>query len=143
MSPRPVLGNRFYFALPASCAGLVAYVSVTAFFAHTGGSDIMERACASGMQGRMVMRLGPAIGDMPFAESGCQCQVETFLHELSHHAAGTIDDKARGECYERQGVLRLRAAGPARAVRNAENVAFFAMEYGLDDGPIGLHAMGL
>ncbi len=56
-----------------------------------------------------------------------QSKVETFIHELSHHAAGTIDDKTGGECYEWTGVTRLKGLGPARAIWNAENVAFFCV----------------
>jgi hypothetical protein len=88
---------------------------------------------ATGVQrvkgGSLVMRLGPNIWDMPFTSTTEQSQVETFLHELSHHAAGTIDDQEGGECYGLPGVTRLKALGPARAVRNAENVGFFCVSY--------------
>lgn len=80
--------------------------------------------------GALVMRLGSNLWTMPFKSLTEQSQVETFIHELSHHAAGTIDDKNGGECYGLTGVNRLKAAGPARAVRNAENVGFFCMSYG-------------
>jgi hypothetical protein len=79
--------------------------------------------------GMMTMRIGPALFAMPFRSLSVQSQVETFLHELSHHAAGTIDDKNGGECYELVGVTRLKGLGPARAVRNAENVGFFCTEW--------------
>jgi hypothetical protein len=79
--------------------------------------------------GQMTMRIGPALFAMPFVSLSVQSQVETFLHELSHHAAGTIDDKNGGECYEWVGVTRLKGVGPARAVRNAENVGFFVTRW--------------
>ncbi len=89
------------------------------------------------------MVLGPAVFKMPFAEAGVQSQVETFLHELSHHAAMTVDDTVGGECYGKTGVLRLKALGPARSVYNAENVGFFLVEYALNADPIGLAALNL
>lgn len=74
---------------------------------------------------RLPMRLGPNFFAMSDRELFEQSKVETFLHELSHHAAGTIDDKVGGECYGWTGVTRLKGLGPARAVWNAENVGFF------------------
>ncbi|MBL8436868.1 MAG: hypothetical protein JNM61_01590 [Zoogloeaceae bacterium] len=74
---------------------------------------------------RLPMRLGPNFFTMPDRHLFEQSKVETFLHELSHHAAGTIDDSVGGECYGWTGVTRLKGIGPARAIWNAENVAFF------------------
>lgn len=88
--------------------------------------------------GGVVMRLGPAVWDMPFTSRFQQSQVETFLHELSHHAAGTIDDTMGGECYDLVGVNRLKGVGPVRAVRNAENVGFFLMEYAPEEEALDL-----
>lgn len=80
-------------------------------------------------EGKMIMRVGPAMMAMANIALDAQCQVETFLHELSHHAAGTIDDKVGGECYDLVGVNRLKALGPERAVRNAENIGFFCIKW--------------
>jgi hypothetical protein len=74
---------------------------------------------------RLPMRLGPNFFTMPERDMFGQSRIETFLHELSHHAAGTIDDSNGGECYGLEGVNRLKGLGPKRAVRNAENVGFF------------------
>ena len=79
---------------------------------------------------RLPMRLGQNFFAMPDRELFEQSQVETFLHELSHHAAGTIDDSTSGNCYGWDGVSRLKGLGPDRAVRNAENVAFFCVWLG-------------
>ena len=74
---------------------------------------------------RLPMRLGPNFFAMPDRHLFEQSKIETFLHELSHHAVGTIDDSAGGECYGWTGVTRLKGLGPSRAVWNAENVGFF------------------
>lgn len=75
------------------------------------------------------MRLGARFFTLPESSLTAQSQVETFLHELSHHAAATIDDNTSGECYGQTGVDRLKGLGPGRAVRNAENVGWFLMRY--------------
>lgn len=77
--------------------------------------------------GAMPMLIGPQFFTLPPFAIDAQCHVQVFLHELSHHSAGTIDDEDGGDCYELAGVNRLKALGPARAVRNAENVGFFCM----------------
>lgn len=77
--------------------------------------------------GAMPMLIGPQFFTLPPFAIDAQCHVQVFLHELSHHSAGTIDDEDGGECYQLAGVNRLKALGPARAVRNAENVGFFCM----------------
>lgn len=78
----------------------------------------------------LPMKLGAAFFNMPDRSLFEQSKVETFLHELSHHAAGTIDDKNGGECYEWTGVTRLKGLGPSRAIWNAENVGFFCVWVG-------------
>ena len=80
---------------------------------------------------RMPMRLGSPFFAMPFKHLSEQSQIQTFLHELSHHAAGTIDDDRFGPtgCYEWSGVVAMKGAGPNKAVRNAENVGFFCSRY--------------
>jgi hypothetical protein len=84
---------------------------------------------ANGNAEAMPMKLGPNFFAMDRISLTEQSQIETFLHELSHHAAGTIDDKVGGECYTMTGVMRLKGLGPLRATRNAENVGFFLTRY--------------
>ena len=79
---------------------------------------------------RLPMRLGPNFFSMPFRHLFEQSQVETFLHELSHHSVGTIDDSTSGNCYGWSGVCHVKGLGPDRAVRNAENVGFFCLWLG-------------
>ncbi|MDE1947289.1 MAG: hypothetical protein KGL43_17485 [Burkholderiales bacterium] len=74
---------------------------------------------------RLPMRLGPNFFAMDDRNLFEQSKVETFLHELSHHSVGSIDDSNGGECYGWTGVTRLKGLGPARAVWNAENIGFF------------------
>ncbi len=75
------------------------------------------------------MSLGPRFFTLPEISLTEQSQVQTFLHELSHHAAATLDDNNGGECYGLIGINRLKGLGPPRAVRNAENVGFFLARY--------------
>lgn len=86
-------------------------------------------ASSSPVIGAMPMKLGAPFFAMPFTSLTEQSQVQTFLHELSHHAAATIDDQNGGECYGQTGVTRLKGLGPERAVRNAENVGWFLVRY--------------
>jgi hypothetical protein len=96
--------------------------------AHTNLIDDLRQQGVA--PARLPMRLGPNFFNMPFRSLFDQSQTETFLHELSHHTAGTIDDDNGGDCYEWVGVCRLKGLGPDRAVRNAENVAFFCVWLG-------------
>jgi hypothetical protein len=88
-----------------------------------------EYRSGAGVADMMPMRLGDRFFAMPFKSLTEQSQVETFLHELSHHAAGTLDDTNGGECYGTVGVNRLKGLGPLRAVRNAENVGWFCTNW--------------
>jgi hypothetical protein len=96
--------------------------------AHTSFVD--EARQEGAVAARLPMRLGPNFFTMQDRELFGQSKIETFLHELSHHSAGTIDDEDGGECYDWDGVCRLKGLGPARAVRNAENVGFFCVWLG-------------
>ena len=62
-----------------------------------------------------------------------QSRVRIYLHELSHHAAGTRDvkrpDYPDDKCYEFEGVLACAMVGPHKAVFNAESVSMFLMEF--------------
>jgi hypothetical protein len=92
--------------------------------------DLVDNyAYGTAKSGAMPMTIGPGFFTNPAYALDAQCHVESFLHELSHHAAGTIDDTNGGECYGLAGVNRLKGLGPARAVRNAENVGFFCMAW--------------
>ena len=76
----------------------------------------------------LSMIIRPIFFNLPFEALNNQSQVETFLHELSHFAAGTIDYKPP-RCYEMTGVNYCKSAGVEVAVRNAENVGFFIASY--------------
>jgi hypothetical protein len=91
--------------------------------------DLVDGYAYAQGHGAMPMTVGPGMFANPAWAIDAQCHVESFLHELSHHAAGTIDDTQGGECYDLTGVNRLKAIGPTRAVRNAENVGFFCMAW--------------
>lgn len=63
---------------------------------------------------------------LPYKIGNAQSQVETFLHELSHTAAGTLDVDAP-RCYGFEGVLYCKQAGKANL--NAENYGMFLQSY--------------
>ena len=70
---------------------------------------------------------------LPRIQSNDQTQLETFLHELSHLAAGTEDELYLGsEAYGRTAAMGL-ASNPntiSLARNNAENYGFFIVEAG-------------
>jgi len=82
---------------------------------------------STSQRGGSPMTIGPKFFILPPKSLTQQSQAQSFMHELSHHAAGTIDDG--NPCYGQQGVDRLKGLGPLRAVRNAENVAFFIVQW--------------
>jgi hypothetical protein len=92
-------------------------------------SDIESWETTQINTGGSRMTIGPSCFTNPMWAQDAQCVIETLLHELSHHAAGTVDDTSGGECYGIAGVNRLKAQGSDRAVRNAENVGFFCMAW--------------
>ena len=63
---------------------------------------------------------------LPYKQLDNQSQVECFLHELSHTAAGTIDVDAP-KCYGFSGVLYCKDIG--KAAHNAENYGMFLQSY--------------
>jgi hypothetical protein len=75
------------------------------------------------IQAPLLMRLNPAFFILEEVSLFEQSQVQVFLHELSHHAAATIDDLNAVD------TKRLRGLGPMRAVRNADSVACFLTRY--------------
>jgi hypothetical protein len=63
-----------------------------------------------------------------------QCQVQVVLHEMSHIGAGTIDvvdnragKPAGAKLYELDGATHAKTSGTA--IQNAENWAFFLMDF--------------
>jgi hypothetical protein len=69
-------------------------------------------------------------------QSDDQTQIETFIHELSHVAAGTKDMNRPDHttnpqpCYGRLAALALAQNFPEQARDNAENYGFFIVEVG-------------
>ena len=76
----------------------------------------------------MPMTVRPQMLTMPLINIIEQTQVETFLHELSHFAAGT-EDIDEPDCYDLAGVAYCKAKGSAVAITNAENVGFFLTDF--------------
>lgn len=74
----------------------------------------------------LEVRLFDLFFQMPFKSHHKQSQVETFLHELSHVAAGT-HDVAAPRCYGYGGVLHVRSMG--RGAMNAESYGMFLQSY--------------
>ena len=68
------------------------------------------------------MSIYPLFFDLPFFAKDAQCQVQSFLHELSHCAAGTLDIDAPA-CYGMEGVRYCMRNGTS--AMNAENIAMF------------------
>jgi hypothetical protein len=91
--------------------------------------DIQNLELAQTNTGGSRMTIGPSCLTQTMWQQDGQCIIESFLHELSHHAAGTVDDNNGGECYGLIGVNRLKAMGSDRATRNAESVGFFCMAW--------------
>lgn len=80
----------------------------------------------SGNPSPMIFR--PRMLKLPFVDQTSDSQVQTFLHELSHFAAGTIDYDAPN-CYGIAGTKYCIGKGVDIAVRNAENVGFFIQSF--------------
>lgn len=76
----------------------------------------------SAKNGPSRMSIYPLFFDLPFFAKDTQCQVQSFLHELSHCAAGTLDVDAPA-CYGMTGVKHCMKTGTS--AMNAENVAMF------------------
>ena len=67
-------------------------------------------------------------------QSNDQTQIETFIHELSHVAAGVLDQDHHATnplaCYGRVNALAMATSHPDQARDNAENYGFFIAEVG-------------
>ena len=63
---------------------------------------------------------------LPYKQKKSQSQVETFLHELSHSAAGTHDVDSP-KCYGHNGVLYCKSVG--KGAMNAESYGMFLQSY--------------
>ncbi len=72
------------------------------------------------------MSIYPLFFKLPFYVEDGQSQVQSFLHELSHCAAGTIDVNAPS-CYGMPGVRNCMRNGTS--AMNAENVAMFLAKF--------------
>lgn len=96
-------------------------------FATVGDIQTLETTQIN--TGGSRMTIGPSCMSQVMWKQDDQCIIESFIHELSHHAAGTVDDSNGGDCYGLSGVNRLKATKSTRATRNAENVAFFCMAW--------------
>jgi Lysine-specific metallo-endopeptidase len=84
---------------------------------------IMRYANASA---KPIMRLFDLFFNLPYKRLDAQSQVETFLHELSHMAAGTHDVDAP-KCYGYNGVMYCKSAG--KGAMNAESYGMFLQSY--------------
>jgi hypothetical protein len=76
----------------------------------------------------LPMTIRPKLLTMPLIDQTQQSQVETFLHELSHFAAGVID-YSPPNCYDVVGTTYCSNQSVDVAVRNAENVGFFVQSF--------------
>lgn len=130
-----VASVTFKVVYDGTLAANAEMLSFSAMFNNAGMKsaeiqDLEDSVSFGGTQrGGSQMTIGPNFFTNPAYAIDAQCHVESFLHELSHHAAGTIDDENGGACYGLAGVNRLKGLGPARAVRNAENIGFFCMAW--------------
>jgi hypothetical protein len=84
---------------------------------------IMEDTSA---YGAAKMELFDAYFGMPYKLRDAQSQVQAFLHELSHVAAGTLDIDAPA-CYGMSGVNYCKLSG--KSAYNAENYGMFLQSY--------------
>jgi hypothetical protein len=70
----------------------------------------------------------PSFFTLPFKGKDEDTQVETIVHELSHHAANTNDESVSGvDCYSYNGVQAAVRAG--KATNNAENYGYFICSF--------------
>lgn len=78
--------------------------------------------------GASKMRLFPLFFGLATFKADKQCKIQSFLHELSHCAGGTIDVSDNGiNPYGMDGVKRCRIA--KKSGKNAENVAMFIASF--------------
>lgn len=76
--------------------------------------------------GASVLTVYPLFFDLPYKAKDAQSQVQSFMHELSHCAAGTVDVD-QPKCYGMTGVDYCKKAG--KSANNAENIAMFLATY--------------
>ena len=95
--------------------------------------DRANKAMNPGVKIKLTDRF---FNSLPRVQSDDQTQIETFLHELSHIAAGTKDMERADHtpnpqpCYGRVNALALAVNFPKQARNNAENFGFFITEIG-------------
>lgn len=87
---------------------------------------IEAAANVAGSYRLLEVRLYDLFFQMPSKKHHEQSQIETFLHELSHVAAGTHDVDAP-RCYGYSGVLHARRVG--KGAMNAESYGMFLQSY--------------
>jgi hypothetical protein len=75
-----------------------------------------------------LVSIMPSFFTLPYKGKDMDTQVETIIHELSHHAANTDDEEVNGkDCYGYEGVKRAVRAG--KAINNAENYGYFICSF--------------
>lgn len=85
-------------------------------------------AKGSAANARLNIEIMPAFFELPYRGKDQDTQVETLIHEMSHHAANTDDEKVLGvTCYGLMGVKAARLAG--KASNNAENYGYFLSSF--------------
>ncbi len=126
--------------IPADALGLVSPDMQTGLNASYGLSlsgtpNVIEGAqaiAATASSNPLEMEIFDDFFALPFLVKRQQCQVQVYLHELSHHAGGTQDLPIPGDpglkCYHFEGVSRAKELGPKTAVWNAESISMFVME---------------
>jgi hypothetical protein len=92
------------------------------------GVSVLTKPGPAGELPTLPLRLNPIVCGFPEISLDNPSLTGTLIHELSHLSAATIDDDTYGNPYGRGGVKNLaEQGGPDRAVRNAENVAYFCI----------------
>lgn len=86
----------------------------------------MIKGALGSMAGAPRIAIDPSFFNLSRGFSGTESRVQTFLHELSHLAAGT-KDQPNG--YGLGGCDRIRALGPSKAVKNAENISYYVASF--------------
>jgi hypothetical protein len=118
------------YTLPASTNAEASHMSGEATKSYQG------REASGAHAGVMIKLPRRFFEDMSRTQSNDQTQIETFIHELSHVAAGTKDMERADHttnpqpCYGRVNALALAQNFPDQAQDNAENYGFFIVEVG-------------
>lgn len=77
---------------------------------------------------KLILKIRPSFFGLPFKAKDVDTQVETLIHELSHHAANTDDEVVNGKtCYGLSGVRSAKQAG--KGANNADNIGYFVASF--------------